>query len=361
MIGKWAALLLLWVSGLAAQDIARDAASALENDRLDEALALYRKGVAENPRWTEGWFHLGTLLYDRDDYVGAAAAFQRAAALDLKSGQTLAMLGLSEAKLGKSAEALDHLRTARKLGIPDDPQLRHVMLYTLGTLWLDRGEDRGGFDYAQEALDALAREGVESDELTDALGRAVLRIRPPGGDPKLIRAFGEAEVLASRRSKSVEARASYQKLAETYARVPGVQFAYGKFLLDNHYEEEALAAFKKELVNTPHHLLARLGIAGIEAQSNPAEALHFAEEAVKLAPRLPEAHYLLGLVILNLGNNPDRAIAELETAQRGEPTVAKVYFALGRAYARANRAADAARARAEFARLDKLAEGNTTN
>jgi predicted Zn-dependent protease len=68
---------------------------------------------------------------------------------------------------------------------------------------------------------------------------------------------------------------------------------------------------------------------------------------------------VLGLVILTLGNNPDRAIAELETAQRAEPNVAKVYFALGRAYARANRAADAARARAEFARLDKQAESNS--
>ncbi len=353
--------MLVCISGLAAQDIARDAASALENDHLDEALALYRKGVAENPRWTEGWWHLGTLLYDRDDYAGAAASFGHASALDPKSGQSLVMLGLSEAKLGKNEEALDHLLSGRKLGIPDDPQLHDVVLYSLGELWLARGEDRGGFDHAQELLDALAREGVDSEELTYALGRAVLRIRPPSGDPEVIRAAGKAEALATQHSKGAEAREKYQQLAASYPRLPGVQFAYGKFLLENHSDDEAVAAFQLELRNAPNHLLATLGIAGIKAQTDPTAALPYAEAAVKLSPQLPEAHYLLGLVLLNLGNNSDRAIAELETAQRGEPAVAKVYFALGRAYARAHRAADAARARAEFARLDKQAESKSAN
>jgi tetratricopeptide (TPR) repeat protein len=360
LFGKTAAV-LLFVCGVAAQDLAREAAAARENDHLGEALALYRKGVAGNPKWTEGWWYLGTLLYDRDDYAGAAAAFKRAAALNTKSGQTLVMLGLCEAKLGKNTGALEHLRAGRKLGVPNDPQLRNVMLYTLGTLWLERGEDRGGFDYAQEALDSIAREGVDSEDLTEALGRAVLRIQVTGRDPELIRAAGTAEAMAAQRSKSDEAREKYQKLAANYPKVPGVQFAYGKFLLDNHYEDEAVAAFQRELENTPNHLLARLGIAGIKASNEPADALPYAEAAVKLAPDLPEAHYLLGLVVLNLGSDPDRAIAELETAQRGEPNVPKVYFALGRAYARANRAADAARARAAFARLDKQAESKNAN
>lgn len=352
---------MLCISGLAAQNIARDAASALENDRLDQALALYRQGIAENPKWIDGWWHLGTLLYDRDDYTSAAEAFERAADLDPKSGQTLVMLGLCEAKLRKNAEALEHLREGTQLGIPEDSQLRDVILYTEGTLWLDRDENRGGFDHAQEVLDSLAREGIESDELMDALGRAVLRIRPSGGDPEMIRAAGKAEALATLHGKGAEARDKYQQLAATYPRVPGVQFAYGKFLVGIHSDDEAVAAFQRELQNTPNHLLARLGIAGIKAPNDPTGALPYAEAAVKLAPDLPEAHYLLGLVLLNLGNNPDRAISELETARRAEPNVAKVYFALGRAYARANRAADAARARAEFTRLDKLEESKSAN
>src|ERR1700682_2459690 len=173
-----------------------DAGHAREANHLDQAIELYRKAVSGNPKWTEGWWYLGTLLYDRDDYADAAPAFERAAALDPKSGTTQVMLGLCGAKLHRNSEALEHLRSGRKLGIPDAPQLRHVMLFSLAALWLERGV-RGDFDDAQEALDILAREGVESEELTEALGLAVLRIRPPPPDPQLVRAAGHAEVLAA--------------------------------------------------------------------------------------------------------------------------------------------------------------------
>ena len=352
---KSVAACLLCFSALAAQDAAREAGYAREAHHLDQAIALYRKSVSENPKWTEGWWYLGTLLYDQDDYAGAAPAFERAAALDATSGETMVMLGLCEAQLRKKAEALQHLRSGRKLGIPDDPQLRRVMLYNLATLWLDRGDVRGDFDRAQEALDILAREGVESEELTAALGLAVLRIHPPPPDPELVRAAGHAEILAAQRNKLAEALREYEQLAATFPKVPGVQFARGNFLLANHYDDQAVAAFQRELENTPEHLLARLGIAGIKARTDPAGGLPYAEEAVKLVPELPEAHYLLGVLLLDTGQAA-RAIAELETAQRAEPNEAKVYFALGRAYARVKRTADAARARAIFARLNKQAE-----
>lgn len=340
---------------LAGQDVAREAGQARETNRLDEAIELYRKAVSDNPAWTEGWWYLGTLLYDRNDYTGAATAFKIAAALDPRTGTTLVMLGLCEAKLGKNTEALKHLQQGRTLGIAADPQLRHVMLYSLGTLWLDRGNDHGDFDNAQDALDALVREGVESEDLTTALGLAVLRMRPPAENPELVRAAGHAESLAAQRSKLAEALPEYERFAAAFPKIQNVQFAYGKFLLANHYDDQAVAAFQRELENTPHHLLARLGIAGIKTRTDPAGGLPYAEEAVKLAPELPETHYLLGVLLLDTGK-VSQAIAELEIAQRAEPDVAKIYFALGRAYARAKRTGDAARARATFARLNKLAE-----
>lgn len=345
--------LVLCACTLTAQDVARDAERALEDNHPQQALALYRKGVTENPGWTEGWWHVGTLLYDADDYAGAATAFGRAAALEPKSGQTWIMLGLSEAKLHQNAEAIDHLSQGRKLGIPDEPQLHHVVLYTLGMLWLEMGETRGGFDHAQETLDGLVRDKVESDELTTALGLAVLRQRPPGNDRDVVRAAGEAEVLAAQLERRMEARRAYQSLAATYPKVPGVQFAYGKFLVAIQLDDEAVAAFQRELQNSPNHVLARLGIVGLKSRTDAASALPYAEEAVKLAPDLPETHYLLGSLLIDV--DVKRAIDELEIARKAEPNVAKVYFALSHAYTRANRAADASRARAEFARLDKQA------
>ena len=116
--------------------------------------------------------------------------------------------------------------------------------------------------------------------------------------------------------------------------------------------QRALAAFRREIENSPQHLLARLGIAGILVETDPAAGLPYAQQAVELAPGLAEAHYLLGMLLLSTGAL-EKAIAELETAQHRDPADARVYFALGRAYAMAHRTKDAARARAEFARLSK--------
>src|SRR4051812_6037878 len=44
-------------------DEARDAG------RLDEAAKLYHHALATNPKWTEGWWSLGTLHYDGDRYA----------------------------------------------------------------------------------------------------------------------------------------------------------------------------------------------------------------------------------------------------------------------------------------------------
>jgi tetratricopeptide (TPR) repeat protein len=336
--------------------LAAQANQARESDRLDEAVALYRKALALRPAWAEGWWYLGTLLYDQDDYTGAASALRKAVELSPQSGNAVAMLGLSEAKLDRDRDALQHLEKGRTLGVGGDESLRRVMLYTQGTLLLAGGE----FSKAQEALDLLAREGADREELLDALGESVLGIRPQdlasdsasdSATREIVRRAGRAEHVAAGGDVHA-AMAEYGRLAAGAPKFHNVQFAYGRFLLANHFDDQAVEAFRREIENSPQHLLARLGIAGVMVETHPAAGLPYAEQAVQLAPGLAEAHYLLGMLLLGTGS-VEKAIAELETAEHKDPADPRVYFALGRAYAMAHRMGDAARARAEFARLSK--------
>jgi predicted Zn-dependent protease len=80
-----------------------------------------------------------------------------------------------------------------------------------------------------------------------------------------------------------------------------------------------------------------------------------AEEAVKLHPRLPLSHYILGRLYLESADIP-HAIEQLEIAKTYVPDEPKIYFALSRAYAKANRKQDAERAREAFTRLSQQAE-----
>jgi predicted Zn-dependent protease len=82
-------------------------------------------------------------------------------------------------------------------------------------------------------------------------------------------------------------------------------------------------------------------------------ALPLAEKAAQLAPKMYPARNVLGRVLLELGQ-VDRAVKELEEGVRLAPNVPEMHYALARAYTRAGRKQEAARARETFQRLEKL-------
>jgi tetratricopeptide (TPR) repeat protein len=354
LISKLAALLAILAVRLPAQSnfptLAAQADAARNADHLEEAAALYRKALALKPTWAEGWWDLGTILYDRDDYAGAADALHKAVDLNPRSATALAMLGLSESKIKRDHDALQHLKRALELGIAADPNIGRVVLYTQGTLLLNAG----AFGQAQERLDTLARTGADQQELLLALGEAVLGIRPidlsATASQDVILSAGQAEFLSARREVH-SAFEAYTRLAQDFPKTHNVQFAYARFLLANHEDNRAVSAFRSELENTPQHLLARLGLAGILLNTDPAAGLPYALQAVQLAPALEEARYLLGALLLAT-KDLNKSIPELETARRQDPADSRVYFQLERAYTLAKRPQDAARARAQFTRLN---------
>lgn len=339
-------------SAAGADGVARRADAARLANRPHEAIPLYRAALASDPDWAEGWFHLGTLLYAQDDCGPAASAFERASSLAPEVGTAWVMLGLCQFQLGQHDEALASLVKGRQLGLGADPQLRRVVQYHEGLLLLEQGE----FERAQDTLGSLGAEPGEEEEVIVALGHAVLRVRPSTTDTGdvaqrdlLIRA-GRAEHLAVRK-KFEESRQAYERLAADFPHVRNIHYAVGRFFASNAQPEKAVAAYERELQRFPDHVPARLGIAAIKAETDPAAALPYAEEAVGINPRIPLGHYLLGSLLLRTGGDLGRAIAALETAERSVRDDPGLYYALGRAYARAGRSEDAARAREVFERL----------
>lgn len=333
--------------------IAAQADQARAANDLDRALTLYRKALGMRPGWAEGWWSLGTIMYDRDNYAEAARAFERVVALQPQHGSARVMLGLCEFELGQDASALRDIEKGKQLGVLKDPQLRHVVLYHEGVL-LHRKER---FEGAQEAFQALCKEGVQNDELTRALGMVALRIRgpnsPASGTPggEIVTRVGLAECLAAQK-RFDEARGDFSDLAKKYTAYPNIHYAFGRFLLETRDTTTATQEFEQEIKNNPDHVMARLEIAAVKYRIDSAAGLPYAEEAVKLDPKLPIGHYLLGLLLLDT-NNYQKALPELEIARGAFPREPTVYYALGTAYSRAGRKQEAARARATFVRLNQ--------
>ena len=349
------------VNGRTFTELARAAAAARDAERLQEATALYAKALAIRPRWTEGWWSLGTLEYDEDHYVKAANAFSKLLALNPRNGTAHAMLGLCQFELHQDDVALNHLLAAEKFGVVKNEQLRKVSLFHLGLLQLRARH----FSSSKETLDQLAKDGLRTNELVEALGQAALMIRPQQAPPegtdgyRIMNRAGDAEFALAVKDFD-RAREVYAGLIAEFPLYPNLHLAYGRLLLELHESDDAVAQFQEELRRDPQNIHCLLEIAAVRYQVDSKNALPYAEQAVKLAPHIPFAHYLLGALRLDV-DDAAGAIPELEIARRGLPRSAQVYFALGNAYARTGQKLEAAKARAEFARLNALDSRQSTD
>jgi len=338
-----------------AQALIVEATAARDAQQLDKAILLYRQALALQPRWTEGWWSLGTIYYDADNYADAANAFREVIALDSRQGTARAMLGLCEFELGQEAEALRDIEASKSLGVIEDAQLRQVVLYHEGLL-LQRASR---FEAAQKALSSLCLSGIKGDEVQRTFGMVVLRMpdkKPPAPgseDAEVVEHLGRGACLSGQKNYEA-AHQEYAFVIKNFPQHRYVHLAYGRFLLDARDREGAIEEFQQEIKADPDSVLARLQIAAAEYKVNSAAGLPYAKEAIRLAPDQPFAHYLLGLLLLDSGDY-QAAIPQLEIAQRAFPKETRVFWSLGVAYSHVGRAQDAARARANFARLNQAA------
>ena len=333
--------------------VATKANAARDANRLDEATSLYKQALALRPSWAEGWWSLGTIQYDTNDYAAGAKSFQKLVALQPKNGMAHAMLGLCQFEVGPDSSALQHLEAATNLGISPDPELRRVLLYHEAVL-LQRS---GKFEHAQNLLQQLCLEGTTSPEIDQTLGMTLLRMTaksPPSAgtpDSSVVLGMGRAGCLVGQK-KYEDAKTILNALNTQYPQFPNIYYASGLLLLDTGDSDAAVTQFKAEIQNQPKDVLARLKIATAEYKVDSAAGIPYAEEALKINPQASLGHYLLGLLLLDTGDYK-RAIPELEAARASFPNEARLYFALGSAYSMAGRKDDAARARATFQRLSQ--------
>jgi tetratricopeptide (TPR) repeat protein len=63
-------------SDSAIEKLSKQGEAYRQDNKIDDAIAVYKKGVALKPAWDEGWWYLGTLYYDLDQYSEGRDAFK---------------------------------------------------------------------------------------------------------------------------------------------------------------------------------------------------------------------------------------------------------------------------------------------
>ena len=157
---------------------------AKKSNQVPEAIDLFNQLLRIKPRWAEGWWYLGTLYYESDQYASGVSAFERLVALEPKNSWGWAMLGLCEYQTKEYVASLEHLAKGRSLGLGDNQELARVVRYHQAIL-LTRVKR---FEAAQTLLNGFAVEHRESDSILDGLGMASLTYRWPDREFDLGRA-----------------------------------------------------------------------------------------------------------------------------------------------------------------------------
>src|SRR5258706_2643449 len=327
-----------------------------QQNHLDNAIGYYRQALKVRKAWKEGWYYLGTLLYDRDHYAEARDAFRKLIALDARNGAALALLGLCEFETKEYGPSLVHLNRGRVIvfgdrrELGDNQQMVQVVFYH-NMILLTRFEQ---FESALDLAAQMVKRDVSGAKVIEAAGLAALRmpILPEdlqAQDRELVVLTGSAVCAAAGRN-AADAQKLFQELVSKFHNAPKVQYVYGTYLLLND-PAAGLREINKELDLSPDHLPSVVTLS-FEYLKNgePEKGLQYAERAVKTAPASFAAYTALGRVLVDSGKTQE-GIEKLEYAAKLAPDSPQVRIALASPYPKPGRNADAARDKAEFLKL----------
>jgi tetratricopeptide (TPR) repeat protein len=270
------------------------ATTAREAGKTSEAITKYRDAVKLRPTWEEGWWYLGTLLYDADEFGQAIPALRHVVELDPNIGVGWAFLGLCEFESGDYTESFTHLQNAARLGFADDPEIKKITLYHLGLLLNMRGE----FDRAPEILRDAAGSSAVPEQIETALGMSLLRVpllpsQLDTSNDALIRAAGETSALLLNHQSGPALR-NFEQMLEEYPHTPYLHYQYGLALQATGKDKEAQLQFQEEIRERPADGLAWIASAKFNLQRKKfKEAVADAKRATQLAPRSAAAYEVL--------------------------------------------------------------------
>lgn len=327
-----------------------------QQNKIDDAIAVYKKGVALRPSWDEGWWYLGTLYYDLDQYPAGRDAFKHLTLIKPQVAAAWALLGLCEYETRDYANSLKHLGRGITLGVDTEQNISDVVHYHFALLLTRNGQ----FEQAMKTLGLFAQRNLDQPDYVEAMGIAALRkpLLPtelPPSEREMVLDVGRAMYDATA-LKTVVAAAEFKTVVQKYSTQPNIHYLYGSFLLFSDVDA-GVAELKRELEVSPTHVptLVTLASEYLKVQDYKT-GLPFAEKAVDANPTSFPAHAVLGRILCEGGIDEPRGVKELEKARALEPASPQVHMALATAYAKVGRKDDAAKERQEFLRERKAVD-----
>lgn len=349
-----AAFLLTPSNAATFEDLSARAAKAREANLLPDAIKLYREALELKPGWQEGWWFLGTILYDTSEYPGCRDALGHLVELKQDAAPAWGILGFCEFQTAEYAPSLAHIQRSLTLG-SSQPEMEKVLRYHEAILLTRSGE----YDHAIQKYTWFLRGPAPNSMMLTSLGLAALRtpLLPkdvPTEQQELFATAGAAALSQMAGDRAASQR-NFQTLLDRFPTAHHVHYLYACSLLAAD-PDRALKEFQRELEITPASSGTLSMLAWVLLNRGDSKtARSYAEKAVKSEPAYPLAQYVLGRSLVEMGDL-ERGIEHLELAEKNDPANLENHLSLAAAYPKVRRYQDARRERQKSLELSRGAE-----
>ena len=337
-------------------DLPQRATAARDAGNLPAAIHLYQQAVQQKAGWAEGWFYLGLLNYESDQFANATAAFTSFLKLQPGVPPVMALRGLTEFESSDYDDALRDLDQAVLHGAANDPHNEQIIRFHLAQL-LTRA---GRFDDAMKQYQFFAARHIENSDLLVGLGlvgtrTAILMSEVPAQQRPMLEDVGRA-TYTFLSGDNEGAQRLFNTLFAQYPSSPQLYLFYATLLYRDR-SNLAIDAIRNEVTAMPDNGYARavlaftLMIAGRFAEARPE-----AEKAVEQKPDLEMAQIALGRCLIETRSSPSddkRAEELLNQVLSHDSSNLEAHVALAALYSRTGRREDEYRERMACLRLEK--------
>ena len=330
--------------------LSQQAQTARDAHQLEKAVELYKRALKLQPKWEEGLWNVGSISYDLDQYKECVLAFDKLAELKPDGAPVWTMAGLCEYRLRNYGSALDDFTRVEQLGFAENAELARAARLHYALMLIKAAR----FEKAIAVLTDLTRVDKKTPEIIAAAGIAGLRrlwLPPevPESERDLVYRTGDAMASAMELNYK-EANQKFEALLQAYPSEPNVHFRYGALLYIQD-SDRGIEEIKKALALAPDHVPALVSLSVIALKREDSKAAReYGELAVKAGPADFATHLVLGRALIAC-EDPAHAVSELQQAVKLAPDDPDAHFSLATAYSRLGRKEDASREQNEFKRL----------
>ncbi len=333
------------------QQLYAEAKAAQQRGDTQGSIAKYQAMLKLAPHLAPAYNNLGMLYFNDRAYAKAADTLRAGLAIDPSMNTAQALLGLSDAKLGRNDEAKKELEAALAANPADD----RVEL-ALAHLLIAAGSEEEGLGHLRGYL---AR-NPKDQQAWYLQGKTYLRLSEQSLaqinaiDPTSVTAHEIAGEIDESMHNYDGALAEYNKAVQQAPDQPGTHYHLGNaFWLEGKWES-AQKEFQAELRNDPENCTTswKLGNSLLAENGAPAEALKPLDQAVAACPGLMQARVDRANALIKL-DQPAKAVDDLLLAEKDTPKEPSIHFLLAKAYKAQGRGSEAKTEMDTFGRLQR--------